>query len=71
MTQVALSAVAVEFGDTVILRDVTVTISPGERWGIIGRNGTGKTTLFNLITGALEPTRGSISRSPFTPKTMA
>ena len=63
MTQVALSAVSVEFGDTVILRDVTVTISPGERWGIIGRNGTGKTTLFNLITGALEPTRGSISRS--------
>ena len=52
MTQIAMSGVAVEFGDTVILRDVTFTVGAGERWGIIGRNGTGKTTLFNLVTGA-------------------
>ena len=64
MTQIAMSGVAVEFGDSVILRDVTFTIGAGERWGIIGRNGTGKTTLFNLITGVLEPTQGAISRTP-------
>ena len=64
MTQIAVSGVAVEFGDTPILRDVTFTISSGERWGIIGRNGTGKTTLFNLMTGALEPTRGAVARAP-------
>jgi ATP-binding cassette subfamily F protein 3 len=64
MTQIALSGVAVEFGDAAILRDVTFTVGAGERWGIIGRNGTGKTTLFNLVTGALEPTQGTIARAP-------
>src|SRR4030095_7539265 len=64
MTQIALSGVSVEFGDTVILRDVNFTVNAGERWGIIGRNGTGKTTLFNLMTGSLEPTRGAVVRTP-------
>jgi ATP-binding cassette subfamily F protein 3 len=66
MTQIAMSGVAVEFGDTTILRDVTFTVGAGERWGIIGRNGTGKTTLFNLITGVLEPTRGAVMCAPGT-----
>ena len=66
MTQIALSGVAVEFGDTTVLRDVTFTVASGEKWGIIGRNGTGKTTLFNLITGVLSPTRGTVMRAPGT-----
>jgi ATP-binding cassette subfamily F protein 3 len=66
MTQIAMSGVAVEFGDTMILEDVTFTVGAGEKWGIIGRNGTGKTTLFNLVTGALEPTRGAVVCAPGT-----
>src|SRR5262245_41759232 len=66
MTQIALSSVAVEFGDTTTLRDVTFTGGSGEKWGIIGRNGTGKTTLFNLITGVVAPTRGVVVRAPGT-----
>jgi ATP-binding cassette subfamily F protein 3 len=61
---VSFGEVAVEFGATTILRDVTFTVARGERWGIVGRNGAGKTTLFNLITGSLAPTRGSIARMP-------
>jgi ATP-binding cassette subfamily F protein 3 len=70
MTQIALSGVAVEFGDTMILRDVTFTVAAGEKWGIVGRNGTGKTTLFNLVTGALAPTRGVVMRAPGTRVTL-
>ena len=62
MTQISLSNVGVEFGATTLLKDVTFTVAAGERWGIVGRNGMGKTTLFHLITGAQEPTRGAIAR---------
>ena len=62
MTQLQVSNVAVEFGATRLFSDVTFTVSAGERWGIIGRNGTGKTTLFRLITGEVEPARGTVTR---------
>src|SRR5690349_11074061 len=70
MTQIAMSGVAVEFGDSTILRDVTFTVASGEKWGIIGRNGTGKTTLFNLVTGTLAPTHGVVVRAPGTRMTL-
>jgi ATP-binding cassette, subfamily F, member 3 len=62
VTLLSLSDVTVEFGATTLLRDVTVTIAAGEKWGIVGRNGTGKTTLFRLITGALAPSSGQVAR---------
>jgi len=64
MTQVSVSNVAVDFGATTLFDDITFTVAAGDRWGIVGRNGTGKTTLFKLITGALQPTRGQVSRQP-------
>ena len=64
MTQLAFSDVAVEFGASVLFDRVTFTVASGERWGIVGRNGTGKTTLFRLLTGELSPTRGQIARQP-------
>jgi ATP-binding cassette subfamily F protein 3 len=63
VTQLSLSAVAVEHGATTLFADVTFTVARGERWGIIGRNGAGKTTLFNVITGAMQPTRGTVART--------
>ncbi len=64
MTQLSLSNISVEFGATTLFRDITFTVDAGERWGIIGRNGTGKTTLFRLITGEMAPNGGAIARQP-------
>lgn len=64
MTQLSVSGVSVQFGATTLFKDVTFTAAKGDRWGIIGRNGTGKTTLFRLITGEQEPTTGAIARQP-------
>ena len=66
MTLLSLSNVGVQFGATTLLSNVTFTVSQGDRWGIVGRNGTGKTTLFKLITGAQQPTSGAIAKSPGT-----
>ena len=62
MTQVSLGGAGVEFGATTLFTDITVTISAGERWGVVGRNGTGKTTLFRLLTGDLAPSKGTVAR---------
>jgi ATP-binding cassette subfamily F protein 3 len=62
MTQVAAGGVAVEFGATKVFENVSFAVASGERWGVVGRNGTGKTTLFKLILGELAPTRGTMTR---------
>jgi len=63
VTQFSVSGVAVEFGATRLFSDVTFTVARGEKWGVVGRNGTGKTTLFRLLTGDAEPVRGTVSRA--------
>lgn len=44
-----------------ILKDVTWRIEPGQHWALIGTNGSGKTSLLNIINGYLWPSRGSAS----------
>lgn len=46
-----------------VLRDVNVTIRPGEHIGLLGRNGAGKTTLIKLLGGVEMPTSGSVKRT--------
>jgi ATP-binding cassette subfamily F protein uup len=47
-------------GERPIVRDLTTTIMRGDRVGLIGPNGTGKTTLLRLLLGELEPQAGSV-----------
>mgnify|MGYP003357119569 FL=1 len=58
------SDLAVQFGKRVLFQDVNLKFTPGNCYGIIGANGAGKSTLLRTISGALEPTRGSITLGP-------
>jgi ATP-binding cassette subfamily F protein 3 len=64
VTLLSLSNVGVSFGATELFTNVTFTVAEGERWGVIGRNGAGKSSIFKLITGELAPTVGSVARRP-------
>lgn len=50
-------------GTRTILKNVNLTVYPGEHVGILGRNGAGKSTLIRVISGAEPPTSGTIERS--------
>ncbi|GHI04303.1 hypothetical protein AQI88_26060 [Streptomyces cellostaticus] len=50
-------------GDREVLRDVSLTVSRGERVGLIGENGRGKSTLLRALAGALTPQRGQVVRA--------
>jgi ATP-binding cassette subfamily F protein 3 len=60
----SLSDVTIRFGARTVLERVNFTVTAGERWGIVGRNGTGKTSIFRLVTGELEPASGTVHRQP-------
>lgn len=49
-------------GERVLLRDVSLSIAPGEIISLIGPNGAGKTTLLNILLGLRSPTSGDVSR---------
>jgi ATP-binding cassette subfamily F protein 3 len=52
-----------EFGARMILEDATWHIQPGEHIGLIGYNGTGKSTLLKLLAGEYSPSGGTVERS--------
>ena len=62
MSLFALNGVSFDYAGEPLLTNVSFAVERGERWGVIGRNGTGKTTLFRLIEGRLQPTAGSVAR---------
>lgn len=58
-----LENVGKEFAGEWLFREISLQANFGEHIGLIGRNGVGKTTLFNLIEGSLDPDEGAIVRS--------
>ena len=62
MSLITLQDITISFGGPLVLDKVDLRIQQGERVCLLGRNGTGKTTLLKLINGDLEPDNGTIAR---------
>ncbi len=60
-TVIELDHVSYEAGGRTIVRDFSYTVLRRDRVAILGRNGTGKTTLLDLIAGRRQPTRGTVT----------
>jgi len=63
MSSVLLSAkdLKLAYGNQVLLNGVSLTVAPGEKVGLVGRNGCGKTSLFKILAKETEPDSGEIS----------
>ena len=60
---IGLQNASFEFGSRIIFENATWHINPGERIGLIGFNGTGKSTLLKVFVGEFQPTKGSVEKS--------
>ena len=61
---ITVSNVAVQFGKRVLYNDVNMKFTNGNIYGVIGANGAGKSTFLKVISGEMEPTKGSVTLGP-------
>ena len=57
---VKLENISFSFGERKILENINISVNQGEIAGLLGPNGVGKSTIFNLITGLIKPSYGSV-----------
>ncbi|MBQ0109739.1 MAG: ABC-F family ATP-binding cassette domain-containing protein, partial [Clostridiales bacterium] len=60
MSNVICDGVGKSYGSDIILDNVSFSVNPGDKVGIIGVNGAGKSTLFSIIRGKLDATKGNV-----------
>ena len=61
---ITVSNLAIQFGKRVLFSDVNMKFTAGNCYGVIGANGAGKSTLIRMLSGDLDPTRGTIQFGP-------
>jgi ATPase subunit of ABC transporter with duplicated ATPase domains len=59
---ISVSNVSMRYGAKILFDEVSTAFTPGKRYGLTGPNGAGKTTFMNLLSGELEPQKGSVVR---------
>ena len=61
---ITISNLAMQFGGSVLFKNVDLQFTHGNCYGVIGANGAGKSTFLKILSGELEPTSGSVSLKP-------
>src|SRR5688572_19212525 len=58
---ISISGLTKYFGERTLFADASLQLNPGERYGLVGANGSGKTTFLNIVSGHEEASEGSVS----------
>lgn len=61
---IAANNVSLQFGKRVLFEDVTISFQPGHCYGIIGANGSGKSTFLKILSGEIDTTSGQVNVTP-------
>ena len=59
---ISANGLALAYGAAPLLEEVTLSVAPGEKVGLVGRNGCGKTSLLKILTGESAPDAGEVFR---------
>ncbi len=59
---ISVSNVSMRYGSKILFEDVSTAFTPGRRYGLTGPNGSGKSTFMKILTGELEPQKGTVVR---------
>ena len=57
---ISTTSIAMQYGSKPLFEDISVTFSKGNRYGLIGANGSGKSTFMKILTGEVDPTSGRV-----------
>ncbi|GLU48284.1 ABC-F family ATP-binding cassette domain-containing protein [Nocardiopsis ansamitocini] len=60
--QLTANGIHIDRGGRTVLSGVDMTVTPRSRWGVVGENGRGKSTLLHILAGVLEPDAGTVQR---------
>jgi ATPase subunit of ABC transporter with duplicated ATPase domains len=58
------SNITLSFGERVLFKDVTIKFRPGNCYGLIGANGSGKSTFLKILSREIEPNEGEVTTDP-------
>src|ERR1700674_5682246 len=58
----SLNNISMRYGARILFEDVTTTFQAGRRYAVTAQNGAAKSTLMKIITGEIEPSKGSVTR---------
>lgn len=61
---ISTSNLGLSYGKRILFKDVNIKFTPGNCYGLIGANGTGKSTFLKILAGEIEPTAGNVQVSP-------
>jgi len=61
----SLEHITLEFGERTLFRDISTTIGPRDRIGLVGSNGSGKTTILRIISGSSQGERGTVKKAHY------